>query len=426
MTTSTARRINRTQRKQRGTTLLEGLVAFLVLSLGMLSVVRVQTQMRLTSDVARQRSEAVRIAQEDVEKMRAFSVIAVRAGASAYASLASASSNIDAHSGQPSNTNYVLTREVSAASTPRSKNVNVSVAWDDRTGARQRVSLSTLIAGHDPAYSGALKLIPKAAPLRSVRARSVWIPIEAKDLGNGSSAYKPLANGSAALVLDNASGKVIARCVGVDPAASNSSLDAAALGACETMQAQLLSGVVRFSSATPPDPSAANDVPLALSMAIVRDPGRPAPACTSEARKTVTYTRAGSTYTDAVAIGASAASLGLSSWVETGERYVAYHCVVIPASPDGLWSGRANIVASGWTVGRGTNDSRVCRYSADFDRSGAIDSNLEHPDTYTAVGSSLTNQNFLVIAGTQSCPTQMPANGANGIYADLSTVPHQP
>ncbi|MEQ1804904.1 MAG: pilus assembly protein PilV, partial [Burkholderiaceae bacterium] len=98
----------RTRRAQRGTTLLEGLVAFLVLSLGMLSVVRVQTQMRLNTDVARQRSEAVRIAQEDIERLRAFSVIAVRAGATAFAGVASATRQVNSDSGQPSNTSYSL------------------------------------------------------------------------------------------------------------------------------------------------------------------------------------------------------------------------------------------------------------------------------------------------------------------------------
>ena len=106
---------------QRGTTLLEGMVAFLVLSLGMLSVVRVQTQLRLNSDVARQRSEAVRLAQEDLEKMRAFSSIAIRAGANAYAGLATGASSIDASSGQPSNTTYALTREVSDTDVPNAK-----------------------------------------------------------------------------------------------------------------------------------------------------------------------------------------------------------------------------------------------------------------------------------------------------------------
>lgn len=419
--------LHRARRAQRGTTLLEGLVAFLVLSLGMLSVVRVQTQMRLNSDVARQRSEAVRIAQEDIEKLRAFSVIAARTGASAYASVSSAALNIDSDSGQPSNTSYALTREITAADAPFSKNTNVSVAWDDRTGNRQQVVLSTLISGHDPAYSGALKLIAKAKPVRGVQARSPWIPVEARDLGNGSSAFKPIAGGNEAWVFDNAGGTVTARCTGVDAALSNANLSVGALGQCEALQGYSLSGVVRFTSATPPDPAAANDVPPALSIAIALSDGGPAPACRSEARKSVTYTLAGATRSDAVPIGAAPASLGVNTWVETGERFVAYHCVVVPAAPGGTWSGRANIVPTGWTVGAGPNDNRVCRFSADADGSGAIDNNLEHPDTYTALASSLAHQNFLLIKGTHSCPTAAAGtNGMNNVFADLSTAPHQP
>ncbi len=416
-----------TRRAQRGTTLLEGLVAFLVLSLGMLSVVRVQTHMRLNTDVARQRSEAVRIAQDDIEKLRAFSVLATSVGASAYASVASATRQVDSDNGQPSNTSYALTREITVADSPLSKNARVSVAWDDRTGARQQIVLNTLIAGHDPAYAGALQLHAKDPPVRGVHARSPWIPLQAKDLGQGRSAFKPVAGGTEALVFDNFTGSVIARCIGVDAALSNANLSAAALGTCEVLQAYVLSGVVRFSSATPPDAAAANDAPLALSIAIAPSDRTPAPVCRSEARKSVTFTLDGTTRTESVPIGANPTSLGLSSWLETGERFVTYHCLVIPVAPGVSWSGRANVVPVGWTLGAGAGDNRVCRYSADLDGSGAVDNNLEHPDSYTAVSSSLTQQNFLVIRGTQSCPTAAAGtNLANPVFADLSTAPHQP
>lgn len=418
------------RRKQRGTTLLEGLVAFLVLSLGMLSVLRVQTQMRTNTDVARQRSEAVRIAQEDIEKLRAFSVIAVRAGASAYASVASVTRAVDSGSGQPSNTSYALIREITAADAPASKNASVSVAWDDKSGSRHQVVLSTLISGQDPAYSGALKVTSQPRPLRGVQQRSPWIPVDAKDLGQGSSAFKPIAAGTEAWVFDNATGNVTARCVGVDASASNSSLSASALGACEPLQGYALSGVVRFSGATPPDPAAANDMPAALSVAISTTDATTgagsAPLCRSDARKSVTYTFAGASRTEAVPLSAVPATLGVSTWLETGERYVAYHCVVVPAAPGGAWSGRANIVPAGWTLGAGPSDHRVCRYSADLDGSGAVDNNLEHPQNYTALNASLTHQNFLVIKGTQSCPSAAPGGGTNNVIADLSTAPHQP
>jgi hypothetical protein len=293
-------------------------------------------------------------------------------------------------------------------------------------GAHQHVVLNTLIGGHDPAYSGALQLLAKPKPVRGVLARSPWIPVQAKDLGTGFSALKPVAAGTEAILFDNQSGNVSARCSGVEATRSTANLSSSTLGVCETLQAYSLSGVVRFSAASPPDPAAANDTPLALAIALVpTDANAPAPSCRSEARKSVTYTQGGASRSDAVPIDAAPASVGVSAWVETGERFVAYHCVVIPAAPGAAWSGRANLVPSGWTIGASPADQRVCRFSADTDASGAIDNNLEHPEVYTGLTSSLTQQNFLVINGSQSCPTAA-ANGATGVFADLSTRQHQP
>jgi len=66
---------------QRGVGLIEALIAFLVLSLGMLAIARVQSDMRAHAELARQRTEAVRIAQQDIETLRAYSVLTSTAGA---------------------------------------------------------------------------------------------------------------------------------------------------------------------------------------------------------------------------------------------------------------------------------------------------------------------------------------------------------
>ena len=59
----------------RGVSLVEAMVALAVMAFGMLAVVGVQSTLRLNGDIAKQRSEATRIAQETLEKGRSFQVI---------------------------------------------------------------------------------------------------------------------------------------------------------------------------------------------------------------------------------------------------------------------------------------------------------------------------------------------------------------
>ena len=146
------------------------------------------------------------------------------------------------------------------------------------------------------------------------------------------------------------------------------------------------------------------------------------PECHSEARKTVRHSSGGSMHIDAVPIAALPASIGLASWDETGDRYVAYACVVTPRA-DGRWSGRASLVASGWTIGADARSGqhRVCRYAADRDGSGVVDANIEHPAEYRDVAEALTAQNFLVVDAGAVCPGASAAG-----FHGLATEPHQP
>lgn len=386
--------------RQRGTTLLEGLVALLVLSLGMFSVGRVQTQLHINADMARQRSEAVRLAQEDMERLRAFSVITATAGARAYADIVDASTTVDATTGYASNTRYQVARSVTPAQAPNAKNASVVVSWADRAGSDHQVVLNSVIAGSNPALSGALSVALVGAPMQAVNARSPRIPLAAKDLGNGSSAFKPVAGGTVALLMNNATGQVSGRCEGVSAALATPDLNPANLGTCDALVGQLLSGVVRFSTVGPPVAGQANEAPAAVAVALTLSGGNyPAPPwCASQAVQTAP------------------------------DRHVAYHCVIYPLA-SGLWSGRTTLTPAGWTLGTGPDDRRVCRYSADLDGSGTIDTNAEHPASYVNVEGRLSNQNFLVIQGSEVCPggtpVQLDGTGAL-IYANLATVQHQP
>lgn len=143
------------RRSQRGSTLFEALVAFLVLSLGMIAIARVQGHLRLDADVARQRSEAVRLAQEDMETLRGFASTEVEAGTRSFDDIASASRSVDA------GTAYLIDRRIATADLPHAKSASITVSWTDRSGTAQQVTLHSIIAGSDPALTAALALAPR-------------------------------------------------------------------------------------------------------------------------------------------------------------------------------------------------------------------------------------------------------------------------
>jgi len=141
--------------RQRGITLVESLIAFLVLSLGMLAVVRLQPALRQHAEVARQRSEAVRLAQLDIERQRGL----VRLdGADAFAAITSGSEVVPADAyGSP---RYEIERAVATEPFTNLRSIRVTVRWTARDGRAQQLELATLIAGSDPALAGAL-LLPR-------------------------------------------------------------------------------------------------------------------------------------------------------------------------------------------------------------------------------------------------------------------------
>ena len=145
-----------TPRAQRGSSLVEALVAFLVLSLGMIAIARLQGHLRLDADVARQRSEAVRLAQQDMETLRGFATLAAAAGAPrSFDAIESTSRVVDA------GTAYQFDRQIDATALPHAKAASITVGWTDRSGGAQQVALHSIIAGSDPALSAALALAPR-------------------------------------------------------------------------------------------------------------------------------------------------------------------------------------------------------------------------------------------------------------------------
>jgi Tfp pilus assembly protein PilV len=376
-------------RAQRGIGLIEALLAFLVLSLGMLAMTRVQSGLRAHAELARQRTEAVRIAQQEIETLRSYSVLTTSAGARSYQQIASASGTVDSIGA----TRYELTRQVGALAEGQAASVAVSVRWNDRRGESQHTMLSSVIARSAPALAAALVTAPSGVPVVGAFDRSSRIPLVAKDLGNGRSAFKPANAGNVAIVQDNRSGQVVARCGGLAAMLTTAALTLADLTNCDTTIGLLLSGTVRFAQGAP--------LPLEIALALTSGSYPQAPQCTTTP-------------------------------IESGDRRAVYHCVVYPSAGGanaGRWSGQTTIVPVGWRIGVAPEDRRVCRFSSDLDGSGAIDRNVEHPAAYVGVDTALAQQNFLVVAGTDSCPTAPPVRidgGGTDVYADLGTVQHQP
>jgi Tfp pilus assembly protein PilV len=388
---------------QRGMALLEVLIAFLVLAFGFVGITRLQNQLRLNADIARQRSEALRLAQEDMESLRDFTTITPGPSGPAYTDIASASRTVDTASGYRTNTRYQIDRRITTNAGFRTATVTVS--WDDRSGQAQQAMLQSVIAGTPPALSGALSARLSGQPYKTVDGRSVFVPAYAHELGNGSSAFKPAVAGTIAFILDDASGVVTSLCTDVAANLRTQDLRSTDLTHCTALGGLLLSGVVRVSLASPPDAGEAHDAPLPLgvALALTGGPYPAAPTCLTEAQKLVAIPLAnGGTGREAVPLGATPGSLGVASWTELDDRFVAYHCVIPPLH--GAWSGRSTLVPQGWTLGTTANDWRVCRYAADQDGSGAVDQNAEHPDSYDHVDRNLMQQNFLIVKGDQSCP----------------------
>jgi type IV pilus modification protein PilV len=498
---------------QRGISLIEALVSLLVLALGMLSFAALQSRLRLNSDLAKQRSEAVRIAQEDLENFRAFGTLSADATVTnnlAYSQITSGASQktvLASNVTTTTNATYQITRQIVDNPVANFKDLLITVSWNDRINGAQTVTLHSTIAKNDPALSAALAIQPNGSPIRDLLGRDIQVPVPAQSLGDGTSAIKPLTGGTSAYVLSNDTGLVTKKC-SVPASTVTTSLTTASLSGCVNVNGYLLSGFIRFSLGNHPDATSPNDVapgPLAVRLDLnntapvanmqgarslllstswpaVTDAngtstGYTAPECNAEALQTITYTTPVSysqvnngtttsvTQTKVVAIipqtvtSITAANVApyvgvapadanskILSPAATGEKYVGYTCLVYPIDLDSnsgtsaAWTGRSTLYpTSGWSIGATSSTYKVCRYSSDYNLNGYVwvddgtnitkIDNADHPYAYVNVQKTLSNQNFLVIAGNQSCPTDgaVEVNGTGGEnYTDETTVLHQP
>jgi Tfp pilus assembly protein PilV len=417
----------------RGVSLVEAIVAMAVMAFGMMAIVGLQATLRLNSDVAKQRSEAVRIAQEAIEDWRAFTSMSSEAGQMAYADIDTLADA--AVTGYTTNTTYTLTRSVSSAFDGSLKSIQVVVSWTDRNGQTQRVELDGIIARVDPALAGTLSQQPTGMPTLQPNGRSPAIPAGADPRQGGKSIFMPSGSGGGALwVFDNLTGVIVGVCntvvTGQDQvteADTQSCIDST------TGFGLPLSGYVRFATdlvqPTHVDaefpPSWARNLEVVLTLTSTSHPSPTSHAC---------YTNAPTS-------------------TPTSRRSVRYYCAILfNANAVPKWSGTSSLKPLAflspntdvvWLLADDADDARasryrVCRYTPATSDSQLIPNQL-HPRNYTDVGilERLTNQNFLVIragndledgnGGTAfTCPNDVPADPANGDFVNSNTLPHQP
>lgn len=268
-------------RLQHGVSLIEALVALAVMAIGMLGLVGVQSVLRSTSDVSKQRSEALRLAQVEVERWRSFTTLA------GYNNLALGTGTEVGLAG--SNATFTRKRTVAALAAPNTgKSLAVEVSWQDRTGENQTVRLATLIAGIGPELAGTLTIPGEGDLVRQPQGRLRGIPVTAKDLGDGTSAFKPPgAPGDVAWRFDNVTGLI--RLCTVDPALAPQTSDLTIANlVCGAQNALGVSGFVRYALTTsqPQEADARNpqsDPVPPVAVAITDHGGGVAPTCYSQA-----------------------------------------------------------------------------------------------------------------------------------------------
>jgi Tfp pilus assembly protein PilV len=407
----------------RGVSLVEAMVALAVMAFGMLTVVGVQSTLRLNGDIAKQRTEATRIAQESLEQSRAFEVIEAADAAPGQLAWADIDSNTLDVTPDNSNTTYRVQRSVTTYTDPAAKALRVTVTWNDRAGQAQSVSLSSSLAAVAPALSGTLNVRAGASaggPVRRPFKRHASIPVQARDFGDGRSAFVPPFRPWLILVFNNVTGLITGICERAfgDDDLSNENVQPSDVSSCaNNTLAQLLSGFVRFHRETDGPP---------LTAADVEDPDGPALRMRMQIALTSSGHPTGSFCID---------DANLESTSTGALPFGTYFCV-IKSNSSGLWSGqtfieaqRTNVAGNeiDWQISSasGDNNYRVCRYTTAASDAQAVP-NADHPRNYSNVNGNLTDQNFVVIPSVKLCPTDVAANPAAGDVVNSNTLQHQP
>jgi Tfp pilus assembly protein PilV len=373
---------------QRGVSLLEALVALVVMSFGMLALAAMQLSLSRAADVAKQRSEAVRIAQERIELARSFTSLAAGAGVD-WTSL---QTDVASPATVTTNTIYNVTVAMGGTVADAARPISVQVAWNDRAGEAQAVSLASVISQTDPRDPGFVgNPLPLNRPLKRPKNRNINIPIPAIYLGSQTSATQFDANYVA--IFSNLTANVVQICNPNQANATASDINAAIASgtACISYNGYIVAGYVGRTGTSIVWPSGINHTSVTRNTA---------PTGTNSGIRCL--------YGDAT-------NQNSGSLITADNGYKYYICV-IPLQTPFTWSGTVRL--GGVPT---TGNYIVCRYQYTQTTVTANERNIQ---PYVSVDASIDEQNYLVttsnnntngsIAGsTTACPSAMTVAGVS-------------
>lgn len=383
---------------RRGFTLIEALIALLVMAFGILALVGMRTLLTRNADVSKQRTEAVRLAEEKIECLRAYTQMTSDATASAtrncmgallardtWAGMATVASDpLNPLTSSFSNTSYTRNWTLGGATTDPMRPVSVTVAWTDRAGANQTYSLTSVISQSNPDDEGSLGFpLPQNSNLKRPKNRNLNIPVPAIDLGGGKSAYQV---GTFAVVFSNDSGYVVEKCTGTLSATTYAN----ATAGCANYDAYIIAGYVSGDTAW--TSSVANTLPTGINTASLT-------GWDNSGSKTIACSYSPTTQATDQNTGSAVAGV-----------YRYYLCVV-PITSGGTYSGTVRLAGmTAGTSGAATSNTNwlVCRFEYPASTLWPND-NERNVQPYASVGSSLDSQNYYIVSSSSGasnpCPT---------------------
>lgn len=151
-------------RAAQGFTILEALIAALIVGVAMLALGKLQGVNLANSADSRMRTHALNLAQDKIEEHRSF---ANQGQYDGYGSFTSAIDYTEISEDSIDGINATFTRTWRGRNCPESGakpmlciDLNVAVAWTDAKGVIQSVQLTSYIAKADPVSSGVALLAP--------------------------------------------------------------------------------------------------------------------------------------------------------------------------------------------------------------------------------------------------------------------------